>query len=260
MPTHREQRLLFKLLQGLRYVSRAELRQGLKTAHGFLTAFVPPHFSEKKSDRRRDILVTWVDGPGKSGNILAGLYAEENRIAQRSVVSPEALATSLASARDEEGGISAVVIVDDFVGTGDSLSKNLTKFAQAHSDYFKQHHIRLLVSAFSATSRGEQTVRSALRRISSIECDFRIADPAAAKVAAFSEERQIWSSEEERGRAKELCQRLGAKIHKTNPLGYGDQGLLLVFPDACPNNSLPILHGGSSSPVGWRPLFERPKH
>ena len=67
VPTHREQRLLFKLLQSLRYVSRAELRQGLKTAHGFLTAFIPPHFSEKKSDRRRDILVTWIDGPGKSG-------------------------------------------------------------------------------------------------------------------------------------------------------------------------------------------------
>jgi hypothetical protein len=67
----------------------------------------------------------------------------------------------------------------------------------------------------------------------------------------------FWNSSEEYGKAKELCQRLGSKIHRQNPLGYGDQGLLLSFQNTCPNNTLPVLHGGASS---WKPLFERPKN
>ncbi len=74
VPSNRDQRVLFKLLTHVRFVSRAELRAGMKTVHGFLTGFIPPHFSEKRSDRRSDILITWVDGAGKSGNVLAGMY------------------------------------------------------------------------------------------------------------------------------------------------------------------------------------------
>lgn len=259
VPTNREQRLLFKLLQNLRFVSHSELRMSLKTMHGFLTSFIPPHFSEKRSDRRRDVLITWVDGAGKSGNVLAGLYAEENRIIQRAVIPPEAISGNLKSAAAEGRPISAIVIVDDFVGTGNSLSSNLVTFMSENGDEIKRQGVHVLVSAFTATPTGEQAVRSALRKFD-VEIDFRIADPTAARGAAFSQEARFWASDEEKGRAKEICQRFGRIVHRTNPLGYGDQGLLLVFPDACPNNSLPILHSGASGKETWRPLFERPKH
>ncbi|CZT26404.1 hypothetical protein PCPL58_p5051 (plasmid) [Pseudomonas cerasi] len=39
-------------------------------------------------------------------------------------------------------------------------------------------------------------------------------------------------------------------------LGFKNQGLLLVLPETCPNNSLPILY---KAKVGvWTPLFPRP--
>ena len=259
VPTNREQRLLFKLLQNLRFVSKAELRSGLRVAHGFLTGLIPPQYSEKRSDRRRDVLVTWVDGAGKSGNVLAGLYAEENRIAQRAVVSPESVPGEIGLAVKEGRSIAAIVLVDDFVGTGDSLSKNLTAFMASNGDEIKKQQIRVLVSAFAATVEGEQAVRNALRSFD-VEIDFRIADPSAARVAAFSPNSRFWRNDEEQGRAKEICQRIGSLVHRTNPLGYGGQGLLLVFPDACPNNSLPILHSAANGKEQWRPLFERPKH
>lgn len=257
--SHRDQRLLFKLLHGLKFVSKAELRSGLKTAHGFLTSFIPPQFSEKRSDRRRDILVTWVDGPGKSGNVLAGLYAEENRIAQKVVVAPEAIRAEIEQAAAESRPISAIVIVDDFVGTGDSLSKNLEIFVRENQDLLSSGSTRVLVCAYTATPKGEQVVRAALSK-HNVDIDFRIASPAAARVSAFSSESKIWASDEEKGRAKELCQRIGSMIHRSNPLGYGDQGMLLVFPDSCPNNSMPILHGSAHGREKWKPLFERPKH
>ncbi|MCY1310058.1 hypothetical protein D9M70_602150 [compost metagenome] len=56
-------------------------------------------------------------------------------------------------------------------------------------------------------------------------------------------------------KAKALCLRLGTKLYK-QPLGFKNQGLLLVLPETCPNNSLPIL---CKAKVGvWTPLFPRP--
>jgi hypothetical protein len=258
IPTNLNQRLLFKILQKVRFVSRVELRSGLKVAHSFLTGFVPPHYSEKKSDRRRDILVTWVDGAGKSGNVLAGLYAEENRIQQKAVIPPESIVSTL-SATQEERPIAAIVIVDDLVGTGESLSRNLKAFVEKCRAEINERRIHVLVTAFACTEKGEQKVRETLQGLD-VQIDFRVIDPAATQVSAFPQGRGLWSDDEERGRAKELCQRLGSLVHRHSPLGYGDQGLLLVFPDACPNNSLPILHGSAVGKDHWKPLFERPKH
>ncbi len=255
----RDQRLLFRILQNLRFVSRLELRAGMKTAHSFLTGLIPPHHSMKRTDRRKDILVTWVDGAGKSGNSMAALYTEENRIQQKSLLSPEGITAALALVK-EPGQIAAIVIVDDIVGTGDSLSKNLQAFLEKNGPEIRRLNMRVLVTAYTATNDGEHAVRESLKD-AEIEIDFRVIDPMAAQVAAFtSGGRVLWADDEERGRAKELCQRLGNRVHRNNPLGYGDQGLLLVFPDACPNNSLPILHGSASGKEPWRPLFERPKH
>ena len=60
--------------------------------------------------------------------------------------------------------------------------------------------------------------------------------------------------------AKELCQRLGINVDKSRPLGYEEQGLLIVFSRNCPNNTLPILHSSGRGEERWKPLFERIKH
>src|SRR6266542_2575492 len=67
----------------------------------------------------------------------------------------------------------------------------------------------------------------------------------------------FWCNESERDRARALCTRLGTGLYK-HALGFGGQGLLLVFPDTCPNNSLPILFAGRAGANAWNPLFPRP--
>lgn len=257
---NRDQRLLFKLLQYLRFVTKLEIREALKQAHSLLGDRLPPLFQEKHSDRRKDVLVTWVDGPGKSGNVYAGLYAEENKIHSKCLTAPEAFSKALTEHEESFGSsVAAVVIVDDFIGTGDSLSKNLKNFVAQNSRYLKERGVRLLALAITATSKGAQVVREQIDKLDN-DASLHVVEPIVEKHFAFPDGLGFWTSAEEKGRAKELCQRVGSQIHRTNPLGYGNQGLLLVFPDTCPNNTLPILHGESPEPNKWRAIFPRPRH
>jgi hypothetical protein len=57
--------------------------------------------------------------------------------------------------------------------------------------------------------------------------------------------------------AKEIVLIYGKKIVKNAPLGRKDGQLLVVFPDNCPNNSLPILWKTGTSSFPWTPLFGR---
>lgn len=258
--SNRDQRLLFKLLQNLRFFSKVEIREALSQAHNMLREHLPSFVQGKRSDRRKDILVTWVDGPGKSGNTYAGLYVEENKIFGKCLVSPESFSKALINHENSLGSsVAAVVIVDDFIGTGDSLGKNIKSFVEENRSYLEERNIRLLAVAVAATHKGAQRVRDEISRLN-IDADLHVHEPIVQKHFAFGDDLGFWDSVEEKGRGKELCQRLGARIHRSNHLGYGDQGLLLVFPETCPNNSLPILHGDVSGSEPWRALFPRPKN
>lgn len=259
-PTRQEQRLLFKMLENLRFVSTAQIREMLKDAHNMLTQFLRPFVSQKRMDRRQDVLVTYVDGTNKSGGRYASLYAEENRIASRCVVEPNQIAERINAHESQSGeSISAIVLVDDFIGTGRSLSGNIIAFVETNKRLFHERAMRLFVVVLAATKVGEEGVRKELRKLPIKDCDLRVCEIIAEQHVAFSKDAHIWSSEEEAQRAKALCQRYGRLVHKENPLGYGDQGLLLVFPDNCPNNALPILHSDEQRDGGWVSLFPRSK-
>ena len=119
------------------------------------------------------------------------------------------------------------------MGTGDSLSRNLVDFSAQHGDLLRDCHIKILVVAFACTSRGETKVRAAIAS-TRLDIEFRIADPSACERVAFGAGRTFWESKDEEGRAKDFANVSGSKVHKTNPLGYGNEALLLVFSNTCP--------------------------
>jgi hypothetical protein len=73
----------------------------------------------------------------------------------------------------------------------------------------------------------------------------------------FNENSRIFQTNEEKIKAKNIAYDYGFKLFKKHPLGYDDFGLLIVFFDNCPNNSLPILWARSDKNPKWFPLFER---
>ncbi len=253
-----DQRLLFKILQNLCFFGEAEIREKLTQAHRLVLENVPQFVKKKKSDRRQDIVVTYVDGLGKSGQFYASRYAEQNSISSRCVLDPGNFGEAV-QAHEEKYSVTvnSVVIIDDIAATGKTLSKKVLEFFDKHRQFLADRSITGIVVVLLATKDGEDEIRKALQRLDSDKWDLRVCELLDDRYYAFKEENRIWASDEEYQRAKALSRDLGAKIYKDAPLGYGNLGLLVVFPDNCPNNSLPILHGYGKSQNGWRPLFPR---
>lgn len=98
----------------------------------------------------------------------------------------------------------------------------------------------MLVIALIGTEEGEEKVNNILKQHSVIN-KIHVSEMLENTSIAFPKEGfGFWEDLDEMHRAKALALKLGTKIYK-KPLGFNEQGLLLVLPETCPNNSLPIL-------------------
>lgn len=253
-----DQRLLFKILQNLRFLGETEIRDKLIQAHRLVLENVQPFVMKKKSDRRQDIIVTYVDGQGKSGQYYAARYAEQNSISSRCVLDPEHFGEAVQTHEEKYAvTVNSIVIIDDIAATGKTLSGKVLGFFNKHQQFLVDRSITGVIVVLLATKDGDEEIRKALKKLNTTKWDLRVCEFLDDKYFAFNKMSKIWVNDEEYQKAKGLCRDLGAKIFSNSPLGYGGLGLLVVFPDNCPNNSLPILHGQGKGEKGWRPLFHR---
>jgi AAA+ ATPase superfamily predicted ATPase len=257
--THQSQRLLFKILSNLHFYDELEIRERLRTLHGMVRPILPLFVQTKRSERRMDVLITYLDGEGKSGQYYASRYAEENSLSVRCLMSPSSFADDVAQHKERYGAPSVLLIVDDLVATGGSVSKKLKIFANENKALLQALEIPVMVLTMVATADGDAAVREAFSVLPWLSGDFRYCELLADSDFAFSESNRIWATPTEHDRAKALATDLGGHIYRDNPLGYGGMGILAVFPANCPNNSLPILHskGRQGDRVIWHPLFPR---
>ncbi|MBC7104135.1 MAG: hypothetical protein H5U13_13225 [Parvibaculum sp.] len=254
----REQRILFKVLQSVRFINETELRERARMAYSQLRRQLSDFVRYALADRRTDILVTYLDGNGKSGEYFASLFAEENKISVSCICSPEHVVSRLDEEKAKGKTIAAVVVIDDVAVTGRSIASNGVRFLEMYGDRLKEQNVKFLLSTLYATKRATEYVLEQLKSYN-VESDFRVGEVLSDSAFAFSDISSIWSNDDERDRARALITDLGSRVYKRQPLGYGGMGLLLVFPTTVPNNTLPILHSSSKVRLKpWRPLFPRP--
>lgn len=257
----KEQRLLFKLLLNLRFLNEIEIRDKLKTAHELAKASLPIVVQTKKRQLRKDVIVSYIDGEAKSGQYFASRYAEENSIPSGNVIPSERFSVDVERFETSENiTINGVVLVDDIVATGKSISGNLDKFLTDNYQFISDRSLAVIIVVLVSTAEGEKAINKTIKKFENIDVQYRVCETLAPKHFAFSESSKIWSSETEFDQAKALCNKIGSFVQKKQPLGYGGQGLLVVFPDRCPNNTIPLLHGSSNGEIKWKPLFPRPKN
>ena len=254
--SNEDRRLLFKVLQNVRFVGEPEVREKWAQAHRRLRGKLPPFTRRSLTEQRQDILVTYADGPGKSGAYYAGLYAAVNEISTQRVVEP-GLVTDAIDAVDE-GAIRGVVVVDDMLGTGQNLVDKLMQRVEQFKAASIGEGIPLLVVVLSGTSQGEARVRAYVER-DLHNAELEVCELLEPNCFAFGPSIGFWSSEEEKQKARALIIELGTQVQRRRPLGYGDQGLLLTFARNCPDNTLPILHSRGRGERVWRPIFPRTK-
>ncbi len=249
-------RILFKILQNVKFFREPEIREKFEQAHRRIRSKLPQFVQRKRAERRKDIFVTCGDGLGKSGAYYAGLYANVNNIASTNVAEPGKVVSIVGSVElDRQVG---VVVVDDILGTGTNMKERLLDLSASFREAGIGTRIPLSVVVLCGTSKGEEKVRAFL------ECEMENADLEVCEIIgndrfAFPNGLGFWESDEERGAAKTLALKLGERVQKKSPLGYGLQGLLLTFPRNCPNNTLPILHGNGRGERSWRAIFPRLK-
>lgn len=255
----REQRILFKLLGRTRIYSEALVRERLKNAHSLLRNSFPVH-AARKGRLRVDVLVTYVDGPGKSGASYANAYAEGNGIAAECVLAPSNFTRDFNEHAKRYGRAAAAIVIDDIAATGDSLSDNLVAFCEANRDILKSTKVRVVTLIATVAAQAKLNRVTTELNESGLDVEYRSCEMLGEESFAFPKGLKVWDNEDQAERAIALCKDLGSSIYRDQPLGFGGMGLLVVFPTTVPNNTLPILHSYSraGSVKMWKPLFLRP--
>ena len=249
-----ERRQMFKLLENVRFVTESQVLEAFQSAYDSIRRRLPIFIQRKRTQRRRDVVVTSLGGAATSGAHYAAQFAKANFIVQANVVSPDGLAAKFKKSRDN--GYSAVMVIDDMIGTGNTLTSDLDSRHQVLEELNVGFAIPLFVCVFCATAEGEAKVRRYLGRKFD-EADLYVCETLDEHHFAFGEGLGFWDTDWEKAKAKSMATDLGARVDRRRPLGYREQGLLLTFYRNCPNNSLPILYGVGRGTSRWRPLFPR---
>ncbi len=255
--SHVEQRLLFKLLENLRFVDELQAREAFEGAHKWMRSRLPVVVQKSRAQQRNDILVSYADGPAKSGAYFAALYASVNEIGSELVVAPSEITQRILEMGSE--AISGLVIVDDVIGTGGTLVEKLQSLSEMLEEARVGTVVPLLVVVFCGTGNGEGRVRKYLTDTMP-NANVFVCENVEKRHFAFQDSLGFWDTEDEKMEAKALVRDLGARVQKRRPLGFGEQGLLLTFWRNCPNNSVPILYGSGKGDQGWHPLLPRAKN
>jgi hypothetical protein len=202
--------------------------------------------------RRDNLCVSYVDSEVKSGANLA------RDVMKR--LGPGKTGDS----RDISGWLKShveadplLLLVDDFSGTGSSICNGFRKWKSDLKDlalvetYLNQGRVMFgLLYSFGEALDALRKLEPRIRYFS--------AQAFGPEVRAFDPEAGIFESAEEIDFAREVMLQVGRELTPQSPLGYGDQGALVVFHNTVPNNTLPIFwSNGRVNERSWAPLFSR---
>ncbi len=246
-----DQRLMFRVLQNLDFYNRSRIRTKLREAHNIVVRGLVRRLETGKL-KRDDILVSYLDNPGKSGAHYAKLYAEENAI-YRGEGGNVIERGKLGQALKQKQGLQALVFIDDFIGTGRSASEYFTMLAEEYGDLLRNCGLRLFFIALCGFEEGRSKIEGVLEELA-LDVNVRICDPLDDKARCFSDTSRIFPNPLDREIAKKIVYEKGLLLVRKAPLGFGECEATIVFEDSCPNNTLPILWAESKD---WTPLFKR---
>jgi len=243
----KDQRVMFAVLENVRFYNPIVIRQKLAEAHSRVIRGLK-HKIEKGERRRKDILVSYPGTEGKSGGTYARLYADENSIWTDNVVNPSKLASRLTRGDD----VQAAVFVDDFIGTGDSASTFLRQFAKEMGET-RRRDVKFLFAAIAGFSRGIDKIEKVARQVG-LDLTVLVGDRLDDSDSLFHEDSVRFPDPSVRMQAARIAESRGRLLEASWPLGYGHLQAGVVFESSCPNNTIPVLWKDTRD---WRALFPR---
>ena len=147
----RDQRLVFQILRGIHFIGFTDESRMLSEFYRYLGTQMKKRYGDWSRNRIR---VSYVGPPGKSSAAMARLFVKENGLlrGEGGVVSPAGL--KAAGSR----GVKDVVLIDDFVGSGDSLVEYINEFSRFVSDdqYVYLFIVAGMIRGVEAVTRGAE--------------------------------------------------------------------------------------------------------
>jgi len=249
-----DQRLIFKILLNVKLYNDFEIREKLedlfKLVKKQITVAGSAKVLQEGRRKREDILVSYLDdNPSKGGSYYTKLFVDANNIYKDNSCVPHLLEKKVSEIRS----INAVVIIDDFLGSGGSLIENITKFRNEFLNITNERKIELIFGLIAGFQEAKDKVEKHLQKLN-IPSSVFIIDLLDETDICFNNSSKIFNTSIERKKAQDICLKIGTKLEKKHPLGYNNCQATVVFPVNCLNNSLPILWKKTENRI---PLFER---
>jgi hypothetical protein len=270
------QRYIFKILQNLRFYSIDNLNmcvmQLFKTIiiklkdDGYIREVTSKDFiGNEKLDshkdkskkaiklsynpKRDDILVSYLDGIGKSGAEYAKIFADKNNIYYKNVVEINKIEKTIR----EDTKIKVLIFLDDIIGTGNTIKRNLENFVTNLKDKSILERIRIHLGVICGFQDAKSEIENIIDKLN-INAKIHLCDILDNSDKCFHASSKIFTNENERNNAKSICYEIGSRLVNYNELGFGDCQATIVFPNTCPNNTLPIFWKETEN---WKALFKR---
>jgi hypothetical protein len=246
-PGPREHRLAFQVLRRVEFLRNMQLKDFYEAVHAEARKDTKIVYEPSKR-ARREFAVVYAENDGKSASLMSKLYAHANQIHSSCVVNIERLPNLLEAQRFQR-----VVIIDDFVGTGNTAIRRLDEHSEIINQAAEHTGRQVVFGAAVAFQEGQQRIVEWIR---DEKLPVHVAEGKMLfdSDKCFHESAGVFELDDDRVVARRLFEDLARRMGSTEPLGTGNLEALIVFEHNCPNNSLPLLWKRSES---WRPLFER---
>lgn len=233
-----DQELAIKILDHLHILGSKEIRDTLEVAHAKLERMV----SEKGTPiKGNNTLYAGIGNAAKSGGLIAYHYR----------VTADRPENDFFSSEEEKNldlsKIDNIILVDDVIGTGKTITKEVTKIVEEVYSLSKSRNIFVL-----AVAGYEDGIQNIIKETgASVVCalEYTSKDTVSNLDAEFYKNMPVSERSEALERIKRYCRSIS-----TSELGFGGVGGMLIFDHNTPNTTLPIIwHNGK----GWLPLFPR---
>jgi len=249
-----EKRLMFTILENIKFYNALEVREKLEELFSLvrveLNKASKQRVIQQGKTKRNDILVSYLDkNPAKSGAEYAKLFVEGNAIYKDNSTEPDKIVQKI----DELKTINAIVFIDDFIGSGKTIIANLGKFLNENGEFITSKQIVIIIGVITGFQDAKHRIEEFIES-KNINCSIKLLVPLDNSDKCFDESSKILTKPIDREKARRICYTIGLKLEQKQPLGYENCQALVVFPNTCPNNSLPILWKETND---WKPIFKR---
>lgn len=230
--------LALRILENIDVLAQRDLRSAFEIAQAKLERAA----IEKGSPiKRSNTLYAGVGQASKSGALMAYHYRQTAEIPESDFFFMD----------DEEAidfsKIENIVLLDDVIGTGGSVGKDVAQIAAEVHTLSKSRNIFVVTVAGYSGGISKVVEETGASVIAALE--YTSKDSVTDFDAAFYSGLPMADRAKTLERIKRYC-----RIASRSDLGYGGVGGLLVFDHNTPNTSLPVIWARGN---GWIPLFPR---